>query len=369
MLRFIFFIFLIGSGVLGYILVMHGVAAFLQALGIAFVLFIAAIVLGLVMLKMFFKKLADSLGSMSASMTPRRIKLSQIDQTQWEDKAAVEKFARELTSLGFNKISDFEIDPMPMVKMSAFTHAAQAVYGVIYEVKPVGVWIDLVSRVREGDKLHRISYTNSSNPQIGLMDMPPDCISVKRSDLGTCDLFNLLISQRPKGEVEATPAEKFTECFESAWAYERDWRNARGGPTKDEVRRVARLNGGEVTEEAIEMTHEQQTLEALEQLDETLREKFLEGKRLHSDAELVIIHDKLRVKDMQSKIEPYSHSDKGEEEEVAGDEPEPTVFPDGTPRQAFSAFNEKLPAEKKYKLLGTVDHPLPADVYEPPRAA
>jgi hypothetical protein len=361
--KFIFLIFIVCVGILIYLLVTSGVAAFLQALGIMAGLLVLMLIAGWFVLRLFFAKISKSLQELAGSVTPRRVTLKRAAEIKWENADAVTTITRELEALGFNTAAEYEIEEMPAVKLVALTHVPESVYAVVYEMAPVGVWYDLVTEVRDDETLWHLTYNNNSNKNIGLLDKPPTCINVK-ADLSIDALFKRMISERLKGTPVQVSAERFKPVFENAYAEEQDWRDARGGPSEEEVRRVAAASGQQnVTDEVFKSTREQLTTQALCNLDESLRERFVAETRMPaSDWEtvrqrIVIIHDKLRPVDVLERLNMY---DEGEGEH------KPEDVPSGTPRELFKRYNEKRPVNKRFKLLGTVEKPLSAEIFEQP---
>jgi hypothetical protein len=349
--------FLLAAGALIYTLVAYGVGAFFQVFGIlvaaCLVGAIALLLLVRFVLSKFAKGLLGLLGR-GGSTSPRRITLQKQEQAEWKNAAAVEQSIAAFNQLGFAEAGLFSIDELPSVKLQAFCHAKEGVYGVVYEAEQLGVWSDLVCHVQESARWLRLTYTNNSSPHCGLLDSPPDRKLVKVPGASVPALVEQMLAELPAGQRWAVSAGEFAQTFQRAWAEEIDWRNARGGPTEDEVRRVAALGGTEPTEEVLAATRKQLTDNALEQLDETLRDDYVAANPSAKERadDLVLIHDKLRVSDVLEKLAAGAGSD-GRKLEL----------PELPPRQAFAAANVKLPADQRFKLLGTVTAPIEADVY------
>lgn len=343
--------FLLAAGVLIYVLVAYGVAVFFQVFGII----VAAVLLGgitlLLLLRFLMGKLAKGLlGALGgcASANPRRITLKQQDTIRWQNAPVVEQSIADLKQLGFADAGLFSIEELPNVVLQAFCHPKEAVYGVVYEADPLGVWADLVCHVQDGERWLRLTYTNNSSPHCGLLDSPPDRKLVKVAGSPVPALFEKLLAELPPGQRWTVSAGEFAQTFERAWSEEIDWRNARGGPTEDEVRRVAALSEKEPSEGVLAATRKQLTDNALEQLDDSLRENYVAANPAAKEQAdyLVFIHDKLRASDVLDRLGASN-----------------TELPELPPRQAFAAANVKLPSERRFKLLGTVAAPLEADVY------
>ena len=144
--------------------------------------------------------------------------------------------------------------------------------------------------------------------------------------------------------------------MQQAYADETDWRNARGGPTREEVLRVAESSGQKVTQEDVERTLELQRRQAMEGLREGLIARYLdtlaepERARLE-EGDLVVVHDKLPAEMLTEEMDTLQ----------AGATPG-----SGTPRDEFARFNDRLEEGRRCTRLGTVAVPLEAELYLAP---
>jgi hypothetical protein len=212
-----------------------------QIIGVLCVAFLILIVVTVMVIK---HKLKKALGSFEGSVTktPSRIHLQRQDSITWDNEDQVKATLEPLQKNGFTGVGFFTLQEMP-VKMAALAHSGQQIYAVVYEHPAAGVWADIYSRYREGQPLKNCTYSNVHHAGADQLDTPPYRKSVKVPGLAIEALYQRFINERPAYELEAVQPDQFAALFEKAYADEMDWRNSRGGPTEEEIRRVAAATG------------------------------------------------------------------------------------------------------------------------------
>ena len=221
-----------------------------QIIGVVCVLFFLLIVITLLVIR---SKLRKALGAVQGpgSKTPNRIHLARQDQLDWAKESAVKATLEPLQKLGFAPVGFFTLQEMPGVQFVALTHSAHNAYAVIYEHPVAGVWADIYTRYAEGQPLTVCTYSNVHHPGSNQLDTPPFRKSVKIPGLAIESLFERFINERPAYVFDPVQPENFAALFEKAYADEMDWRNSRGGPTEDEIRRVAAATGRQVDDATV----------------------------------------------------------------------------------------------------------------------
>ncbi len=340
---------------------------FLQILGglcLGVILLILVLIAGWWVLKRRIRQAIQNLGDLRYTHTPARLHLRRQEQVEWKDAAAVSALVEALRGEGFQDAGLYIPDEMDYLRIHALAHPAHYAYGVVYEHDKAGVWIDLWSKYENGDG---ITYTTA--PQGQEIESPPGQSKVYEIGGDPVVLFRRLLAERPAGVLLPTPAEGFVEIFQRAYAESTDWRNARGGPSEEEIRRIAIASGQEVTDEMVAEVRAQNLEQAIAGLQEALRERFLETTTL-SAREWEEIEDRLTfVFDLMTPTHIAGHFT---EEVEWTDEGEP-IFPGsvtGRPaRTMFERLNERLPEERRYRKIGELNKPVDADVYVAPEYA
>ena len=337
---------------------------FLQILGglcLGVILLILLLIGGWWVLKRRIRQAIEGLGDLRYQITPARLHLRRQEQVEWKDPAAVTAIVEALRGEGFQEAGVYVPDEMDYLRIHALAHPAHAAYGVVYEHDKAGVWIDLWSKYENGDG---ITYTTA--PQGQEIESPPGQAKVYEVGGDPAALFRRLVAERPTSGLIPTPADGFVQMFERSYAESMDWRNARGGPSEEEIRRVAIASGEEVTDEMVAECRAQNLEQAIVGLQEALRERFLDTTTL-SAREWEEIEDRLTfVFDLMT---PTHIAGLFTEEIEWNDEGEP-IFPGsvtGRPaRIMFERLNERLPEERRYRKIGELNKPVDTDVYVAP---
>ncbi len=220
------------------------------------------VVLGLLYLRWkllrAFGDLAEALEASAEGMSPAEVHLAPESQPDWSDAPAVTAAQADLEAAGFAVIGAYTVDAMAGLTMMGLVNVAESAWAVIYEYPGVGVWLDVVTRYTDGGGL-----TATNSPHVGNLDPMPGkdrAVEVGASVPRVIELWSAAV--RADGRKPAT-ADNFVAEFEAAYAEEMAWRDQRGGPTEEEVRRIAaQMGDDEVSEEAIAATTQIQGMHA-----------------------------------------------------------------------------------------------------------
>jgi hypothetical protein len=158
-------------------------------------------------------------------------------------------------------------------------------------------------------------------------------------------------------------AAEFPAYFERTYAEVVDHLNARGGPSEEQVRASIRLpRNKEMPDSLVTIARDVLARKAVLGIDVALRDQFgrvaglteEELKRVRD--RLVFIHDKMMPDDAVDLFNRWVKPI---------DEASPARPLSAWPRQAFAKLNARLPEAKRYRKIGELDRPLPADIYAP----
>lgn len=318
---------------------------------IAFILMGVPILIGIV-IAMFFKKVAKEFNEAGVNgggnHSPTEITLQPLGSVVWSKPSEVTRAETQLSSLGFTDAGEYRVDEIAGLKLHAMVKTSENAYAVVYDFPNVGSWVDLVLKYEDGTGL-----TVANSPHGGTMDPQPGHEKIHDKDADAVGLYEQFKAARKnKPTLEAT-AGTFKAMFEKAYRDEMAWRAGRGGPTKEEVKRVAALSSENYSDEVIEQTHSVTQNQARLQLEEILLKNF-EASNQVSPAEwessrdrVLLIHDQMTADEAVECLHP---------DEIA---------PEGisSPREAFAHANKRASAEQRCKLLGSVSEPVKCDVY------
>jgi len=341
-------------------------ALFFQVLGA--VCFTAVVLLGLILAGLFIarSRLRSALQGLHdmAPPQPARVHLSPASELVWADAEAATTSLDALRAAGFQEIGPFGLDEIPAIKLYALFQPEERVWGVVYEHPEAGVWVDLVSRYEDGTSL---TYANTGEGA-GLDQRPGHGI-IRAPGLEVAALYRRHLAERPARTLKPVSANAFTQSFESAYAEEMDWRNSRGGPTTEELRAVLEARGSQVSDEAIEETRRLLADQAAEGLSEAILERFLATTTLPAAEwekardRVVVVHENMSPSLLvEAFMQELEYDDEHDAELPASDDLEREAE-GGEPRQLFARWNDGLPAGFRYRLLGSVQEPVPGDIW------
>ena len=296
--------------------------------------------------------------------SPARINLRKRRNPTWDDPLAAHKAEEAFKQASFADAGAYTAPEMPSLSLHAFAHPDQGLYGVVYEMPPVGVWVDIVSRFED-----RTSLTVTNAPQGQELDHRPGHEKIYHTGLDTAELLRRTLSQRPQKPLANHLPGQFATEFQHAYAEEMDWRNSRGGPSEAEIRRVAAHAGIDADEKTIAEARAMNLRAACRGLDDSLREQFVQHTKISvSDWEkirerIVYIHDQMPPDMIRDAVNNEREQNPGEPESSGKPENKELHL---TPRALFAQLNAQLPEPERFTKLDEVNEPVPADVYVAP---
>jgi len=255
------------------------------------------------------------------------------------------------------------------------------VLATVYDVEPVGVFVDLVLDLLDGTRL-----TVTTAPDDGV-DRPPEVrrvgVDLDLDDPDAPRQLHARLLMESRGREPMLLDSSFEHAFVDAYTREMDWRIRRGGVTAEEIRRVARLGGQEEPNDpAIEMIRSGWRAAIDEFIEEEVRRAWLARSAMS-------LEDWERRRDRFVVVHAHSSAD-GHVEALAWLIAEGTVpedddealerafetakrrvapaFEGVSPRDGFAAAQRLLPEKRRYELLARLDDPWPADCYLLPEA-
>lgn len=222
---------------------------------------VALVVLGLLFLRWKLLKalggLAEGLEELGQGMNPAEIHLAAEPEPEWSEPQTVARQIEALQAAGHEPIGAYTVDAMPGLTIEALVNPGESSWSVVYDYPGMGVWVDVVTRYADGGGL-----TATNSPHVDKLDPMPGkdrAIEVGADVPRIVELWAEAV--RPDGRKPAV-AESFVAEFEQAYAEEMAWRDKRGGPTEEEVRRIAVEMNDEVSEDAIQATVDVQAAQA-----------------------------------------------------------------------------------------------------------
>ncbi len=283
----------------------------LEILGLIFLVIVLTIVTVFLLVRWKIRRLMRQVGKSFEGMfgafnQPATIHLEPSSSVEWENPEAVEDLARPLKNLGYHDAGRFEVEEVPGLCLWAFVNPSEAAYAVVYEHPAAGAWLDFVTRYQDGTG---ITYANTEHGSE--LDHMPGREKVYLPDLDTEPLHARFLDGRPDRPRKCVSATDFVAVFEQAYAEEMAWRNARGGPTDREILAIATRSGREMSDADLDELRINMARQAMEGLDESLRDRFLDKTTMRAgewerirDA-ILFVHDGLTPDMVAERVEEW----------------------------------------------------------------
>ncbi|QDT34092.1 hypothetical protein [Thalassoglobus polymorphus] len=360
-------------------------AEFLQLVGAIVLAIIFALVVlvagGYFWLRWKLSSLSDSLsekfsdaiagiagGLHAGGVPPLRIQLLRVEGHEWSNAQQIEEWTSNLQEQGFQVIGDFDVIPA-MMELRALLHEETDTYAVFYEHPMVGNWFDIVSLTDDGSA----SFTISTD-QKNQMDRRDDHPLTRITPLTTpAKAYQKFLKERPQRTWSRASKGDFVPRFEKAYAEEMDWRVNRGGPTEEEIRRIAQQDGTDVTPQMVSSIQEAWANQAAYLYDEEMEKNYLESCGLSAVQweaicdRLVFVHELTNASQI---LEHLYNFDIVEFSPVMAnsdyDEQLASIKEICAHQQGDAAFQrvlEKWQITGQFEKHGQIDTPIPATVY------
>ncbi len=265
---------------------------------------------------------------------------------------------------GFDRVGAYAIEEMEGVVVVGLVHEAARLSAVVYRHPQAGVWSDVVVNYEpEG------SLTVTNAPMGHELDHRPGHDKRYDKALDERALLERMASEARPGERRPAVAADFRAEFEKAYAEDMAWRNERGGPTQEEIERVAEGMDGEFSPEQIAQARQILAEQAGPKLEAALLQAFAatmsgaEWERsrhrsviVRADGPTDEVGDSIfEALDAAELTDRHFHDvERAMDASVEGD---------GDPHAMVLAVNAVLPPEHRFRPKATVTEPAEAVLY------
>lgn len=184
---------------------------------------------------------------------PCRVNPQVEPNPQWRNPEQIKKFTDEFLAHGFTSLGAFTIPETGGLQIAAFVHEAERLYGTIYDHQKMPPNIDIVGDLEDGGEL------SGSNTKFGdTVDRRPEVIAIRLDGGGVKELLAAVLAHPTQSPRKPVNGADFAEYFRLSYAKAMNWRMKRGGTTREEIRRQAKKDGTELTDEEFEEVYKQQ---------------------------------------------------------------------------------------------------------------
>lgn len=182
----------------------------------------------------FKRKLVSAFGALAAGgVPPLRIEVKSLETHAFRKPSPAKAALAALQAAGYRPAGFFEVEE-PSIPLQALLHPQLGAWAVLYEHPVRGdLIVDAATRLPDGNGI-----TATTAPDDGL-DSPPWSKKIRVSAAEGAAGCAKALAGTLAGRRGVAVAGSFIADFGGAWAREMDWRHGRGGPTAEEIRRVA----------------------------------------------------------------------------------------------------------------------------------
>jgi len=334
---------------------------FLQISGGVFLALIFLILI--VFLFLWFKwKTFRKYFSVADIPTPSRIHLIPDISPDWIEEEAADNAMSAFRDLGFSDVGAFKIKEMRLVQLFAFVHEREHLMAVVYRQKNIGVWSDVCLEYENGNSL-----TVSNAPMGGELDIRPGSLKIADKTLNEIELVERIVKERESDNYRPVSVGSFSIRFEESYAEDMDWRNQRGGPTKDEIRRVAENMNFEFSEDQIDEAYLESIETTMGRLNEECVGQFIEttdisvAKWESVRDDIFTVHEKIPHKLLLEYLKDYADLPEDQWKRL-----DSLIDVNMQVTELFALMNERLPHELRFEKLGAISEPVKAEIYAAP---
>jgi len=354
---------------------------FLVAAGVV----LGVLVLGAIAFVWIKKKLGGVCESLmqivqASGLPPFRIHLDAQKGAEWNHPEKLEQATAHIETVGYVRIGDYDVREMDDVLIRAFSHPETGFFFVLYDHDQAGVFADAFRDFSDGT-----SITISTAPETGMAR--PTHAPLFRLEADVCEeetaqqLHDQLAHEAIGRETDPTRPEEFAHMYSEFYAQEMDWRIARGGVTRLEIERVAEVSGQPAPSDAqVEMIQGIWSCAIGSFIDEEVERIWLAESNLGAVEwesmrdRIKVVHEHAKAEELAedlawSIVDAQTNGEDDFETEAAHNaavEKLEAAFESRSIRDGFEQAMNEMPEKSRYRRVGSVEDPWPADVWVAP---
>lgn len=324
--------------------------------------------LGIVLLvwrtKKRFRRWQDYSLAASLNKFHPRLRLRRPPQFQWRKSERSLQRVAAFRDAGFEELGGYYVDEVPDGRLFALRHPVSGLLGVVNEMDELGTWSDVLWFRPDHAPVVASSILKGAH-----FRFLPGNPKIHKPEATVADLIEAVRAADSSSTVSLVTAENFAELFEDAFAQAADARLLE--PLEDyEIRRLLKdnclLGEAGLDEQALERLKRAYPLAIENELRLACGAQFLRETQLsaadwrHASERLLVIHERTPLRRLAGRCIYGAFRTSAMKRHLA------RSSEGGAPREDFARLNEKLPAWERYKKLGEVNRPVPADIYRAP---
>ncbi|MDB6058443.1 MAG: hypothetical protein JWO95_2287 [Verrucomicrobiales bacterium] len=328
---------------------------------------LAAIVVGFFWLRARIIKTTAYHQAAAIHKFPQRLTLKQLEPFAWRKLSRGSQRVESFQALGFEPLGGFTIDEIPNARMFALQHPRTGLLGLVNEYESLGTWSDALIFAR-GESQPILASSILRHAHFFLLPGSP---KIHKQEATEQELSNaVLASAGPDANSAKVTAPEFVRLYEEAFAQSVDQRLLE--PLDDcELRRLLRENvvsccgdSAAISDKEFERIKRQYPAAIANELRLACGGQFIRETTLPASqwqearGRLLVIHDRTPLQQLCARRLIYGAilTDTVKKRLRRHKETKP-------PRQTYADINASLPAWDRFKKLGEVTRPVPADIY------
>ena len=302
----------------------------------------------------------------SVNKFPSRIRLIPQPSFQWKKPDRAAQRVVEFHQAGFEDLGGFLVEELSCSRAFVLQHPGNGLFGMVVESQELGTWSDVMCFTQNQSQ----PVLASSLLKRGNFRLLPGDTKIDKPEAGVAELSDaVLTAAAGQPRITVTGAVDFVEHYEHAFADAVDARLLE--PLEEyELRRLVTERGqpccGEITEKEFAQVKKLLPLAIENELRLACGAQFLRETRMsaaewqHATQRLLIVHDRTSLPRLAGPLIYGVFLTKLIRRRLKG------ARRTQLPRETFAGLNARLPTWQRYKKLGEVHRPVPADVYRAP---
>jgi hypothetical protein len=298
---------------------------------------------------------------------PQRLRLRRLEPFGWRKQSRGPQRVEAFRALGFAELGGFSVDELLGARLFVLQHSGTGLLGLVNEHEQLGTWSDVLLFSR-GETQPILASGILRHCHFFLL---PGLPKIHKHRATEEELAKAVERAADAGVAPLNvTADEFGRLYEEAFAEAVDRRLLE--PLGDgEFRRLLREQArprcdDELTDAEFERIKEQYPLALANELRlvcvaQFLRETALPASRWQQARErILVVHERTPLRELTRRRIYGAHLTEAMKRGLRRHRSSKS------PRESFAEFNAKLPAWERYKKLGEVVRPVPADVYSAP---
>ena len=294
---------------------------------------------------------------------PQRLSLRRMEPFAWRKQSRGPARVEAFHALGFEALAGFTVDEIRGARLFSLQHPATGLMGLVNEHEQLGTWSDVLVFQR-GERQPILASSILKHVHFFLLPGSP---KIHKRDAAEQELMAAVLTAAGRAVPRKLTTDEFARLYEDAFADAIDQRLLE--PLEDGgLRRLLREQnqtccGEQLTDEEFARIKSQYPAAVANELRlvcamQFLRETALPASQWQEARERVlVIHDRTPLRELARRRIYGAYLTSGLKKRLrrhANSKP---------PRQDFAEFNATQPPWERYKKLGQVTRPVPADIY------